>query len=89
LGESDQASIRRRIRNVAHTFIVASVLSGLDFVRVEVEVKKILQGLRVAKRDTSTCVYLGLGGSARARARARARKFDVHTTAEGTAARQI
>jgi hypothetical protein len=61
------------------------VLSGLDFVRVEVEVEvqKIFQDLRVAKKNNSTYVYLGLGGSARAR------RFDVHTTAEGTEARQI
>jgi hypothetical protein len=55
-----------------------NVLSGLDFVRVEVKVQEVLQGLRVARsrENTSTCVYLGLGGSARAR------RFDVHTTAE-------
>jgi hypothetical protein len=63
--------------------IVASVLSGLNFVRVEAEVLGILQGLRIAKKNSSTCVYLGLAGSARAR------RLDVHTTAEGTKARQI
>jgi hypothetical protein len=57
------------------------VLSGLDFVRVEVEVQEVLQGLRIAKKNTSTCVYLGLGGSVRARG------IDVHTTAGGTEAR--
>jgi hypothetical protein len=82
-GESDQTSIRWRIRNVVHTFVIASVLSRLDFVRDEVEVQEVLQGLRVAKNNNSTCVYLGLVRSARAR------RLDVHTTAEGTEARQI
>jgi hypothetical protein len=59
------------------------VLSGLDFVRVVVEVQEVLHGLRVAKNNTSTCVYLGLVRSARAR------RLDLHTTAEGTEARQI
>jgi hypothetical protein len=36
------------------------VLSGLDFVTVEVEVQEILQGLSVAEKSTSTCVYLEL-----------------------------
>jgi hypothetical protein len=70
--------VRWRIRNVVHTFSVASVLSGLDFVRVEVKVQEVLQGLRVAKKNTSKCVYLGLGASARAS------RFDVHTPAEGS-----
>jgi hypothetical protein len=62
--ESDQASIRWRNGNVVHAFIVASVLSGLDVVRIEVELQKVLQGLRIAKKNTGTCVDLGLGGSA-------------------------
>jgi hypothetical protein len=36
-----------RIGNVVHAFIVASVLSGLDVVRTEVDVYKVLQGLRM------------------------------------------
>jgi hypothetical protein len=50
LGESDQTSVRRRIGSVVHAFIVASVLSILDVVRIEVEVQIALQGLRVAKK---------------------------------------
>jgi hypothetical protein len=50
LGESDQTSVRWRIGIVVHAFIVASVLSGLDVVRIGVEVQKVLQGLRVAKK---------------------------------------
>jgi hypothetical protein len=57
-GEPDQTSIRWRIRNVVHAFIVASVLSGLHFVRVEVEAQRVLQALRVAKQNTSTYVYI-------------------------------
>jgi hypothetical protein len=67
LGESDQASVRWRTGNVLHAFIVASGLSGLDVVRIEVEAQKVLQGLHIAKKNTGTCVDLGLGGSARAR----------------------
>jgi hypothetical protein len=59
------------------------VLSGLDSVRVEVEVQEVLQGLRVAKNNTSTCVDLGLGRSTMTG------RLDVRTTAEGTEARQI
>jgi hypothetical protein len=43
LGESYQTSVRWRISYVVHTFIVASVLGGLDFVRIEVEVQKVLK----------------------------------------------
>jgi hypothetical protein len=46
LGEPDQASVRWRIGNIVHAFIVASVLSGIDVVRIDVEVQKVLQGLR-------------------------------------------
>jgi hypothetical protein len=83
LGKSDQASVRWRIGNIVHAFIVASVLSELDVVRIEVEEQKVLEGLRVAKKNTGTCVDLGLGGSGRAR------RLDVHTIAEATEARQI
>jgi hypothetical protein len=55
-------------------FVVASVLSGLDVVRIEVDVQKVLQGLRIGKKNTGMCVDLGLGGSAM--------RLDVHTTAE-------
>jgi hypothetical protein len=61
------------------------VLSGLDFVRVKVEVQEVLQGQRVAK-ITSTCVYLGLGGPARA-LRLNVLRLNVHTTVERTEAR--
>jgi hypothetical protein len=64
LGEPDQASVRWRIGNIVHAFIVASVLSGLDAVRIDDEVQKVRQDPRVAKKNTFTCVYLGLGGSA-------------------------
>jgi hypothetical protein len=67
LGESDQASVRWRVGKVVHGFNIASVLSGLYVLRIEVEARKILQGLHVVKKNTGTCVYLGLGGSARAR----------------------
>jgi hypothetical protein len=83
MGESDQTSTRWRIRSIVHTFIVASVLRGLDFVRVEVEVQEVFQGLRVPKKHTRTSVYRGLGGSVRPR------RLDVHLTAEGTEAGQI
>jgi hypothetical protein len=83
LGEPDQASDRWRIGNIVHAFIVASVLSGRDVVGIDVEVQKVLQCLRVAKKNTCTCVDLGLGGSTGAR------RLDVHTTAERTEARQI
>jgi hypothetical protein len=76
-------SVRRRIGNVVHTLIVASVLNGIDVVRIEVEVQKVLQRLRIAKKNTRTCVDVGLSGSARAR------MLDELTTAEGTEARQI
>jgi hypothetical protein len=49
LGKPDQASVRWSIGNIVHAFIVASVLTGLDVVRIDVEVIKVLQGLRVAK----------------------------------------
>jgi hypothetical protein len=69
LGESDQMSVRWRASNVVHTFTVASVLSGLDFVRIEVEVQKVLQGLRVAKKNQyarrSQTWRVGEGGKAR------------------------
>jgi hypothetical protein len=42
LGESNQASVRSRIGNVIHAFITVSVLSGLDIMRIEVEVQKVL-----------------------------------------------
>jgi hypothetical protein len=83
LGKPDQASVRWRIGNIVHAFIVASVLSGLDVVRIDVEVQKVLQGLCVAKKNTCTGVDLGLGGATRAR------RLDVHTTAERTETRQI
>jgi hypothetical protein len=47
------------------------VLSGLDLVRVEVEVEveveaqKVLQGLRVANKNTSTDLWVGEGEAAR------------------------
>jgi hypothetical protein len=58
--------------------------------RCEVEVQKVLQGLRVAEKipvrasipDLAACVDLGVGGSVRAG------RFDVHTTVVGTEARQ-
>jgi hypothetical protein len=46
---------------------VTSVEEGLNIVRIEVELQKILQGQRIAKQNV-TCVDLGLGGSTRARA---------------------
>jgi hypothetical protein len=43
---------RQRSGNVVHAFIVANVLSGLDVVRIDVEVQKGLQGLRIAEQNT-------------------------------------
>jgi hypothetical protein len=83
LGESDRASVPWRSGNVVHTFIVASALSELDVVIIEVEVQKVLQGLRIAKKNTRTCVDVGLDGSARAG------MLDVHTTAKGAESKQI
>jgi hypothetical protein len=60
-GKSYQASVRWRIGNVVHGFIVASVLSGLDVARIEVDVQKVRQGLHIASID------IGLGGSAKAK----------------------
>jgi hypothetical protein len=80
LGKLDQASVRWRIGNI---ILEASVLSRLDVVRIDVEVQKVLQGLRVSKENTGTCVDLGLGGPARASG------LDAHTTAKVRGARQI
>jgi hypothetical protein len=51
MGKSDQASVQWMIGNL-HAFIIASVLSGLDVVRIEVDVQKVLQGLCIAKNNT-------------------------------------
>ena len=45
---SDQCSVEAR--NDVNNFIVARVLSGLDKVRIEFDVRKLLQGLRIGKK---------------------------------------
>jgi hypothetical protein len=62
LEKSDQTSVRLRMGNVVHVFIVVSMSSGLDFVRIEVEEPKILQGLRIAKKIRVLALIAGLAG---------------------------
>jgi hypothetical protein len=64
--KSDQANLRWRIGNGIHVFIVASVLSGLDVVRIAVKVQKILLGLHTAKENTGPRTWwVGEGEEAR------------------------
>jgi hypothetical protein len=74
-------SVRWRIVNIVNAFIIASVLSGLDVVGIEVELQKVLQGLRIAKKPASISDLAGRRGGGGS--------TYVHTIAEGTEARQI